>query len=59
MNFFPIYKGLEGATDKKMLNSSLIGTLSCFAIYSTTGLLGYFSYGKDIQSSNFLMALIK
>lgn len=57
MNFFPIYKGLEGATDKKMLNSSLIATISCFVVYTITGLLGYFSYGVLIQTSNFLEAL--
>jgi hypothetical protein len=53
MNFFPIYKGLEGATDKKMLNSSLIGTLSCFAIYSTTGLLGYFHMEMELHHQTF------
>lgn len=57
MNFFPIYKGLEGATDRKMLNSSLIGTIACFFVYSITGLLGYFSYGIFIVSSNFLESL--
>ena len=57
MNFFPIYKGLEGSTDKKMLNSSLIGTVACFLIYSTTGLLGYLSYGIFLKSSNFLESL--
>lgn len=54
VNFFPIYKGLAGSTDKKMLNSSLIGTTLCFTIYSITGLLGYLSYGNDLKSSNFL-----
>ena len=57
MNFFPIYKGLNGASDKKMLNASLVGTIACFVIYTITGLLGYFSYGLLIETSNFLQAL--
>ena len=59
MNFYPIYKGLSDATDKKMLNASLAGTVSCFCVYSITGLLGYFSYGTGIVSANFLQSLTR
>lgn len=35
----------------------MIGTFSCFLIYSSAGLMGYFSYGSKIMSSNFLISL--
>ena len=58
MNFFPIYKGLKDSTDKKMLNSSMVATVCCFLVYGTTGILGYFTYGENLNSnSNFLTNL--
>ena len=56
MNFFPIYKGMKDSTDKKMLGASLVGTIACFLLYLTVGLLGYLSYANSLNS-NFLLAL--
>jgi amino acid permease len=59
MNFFPIYKGMKNASDKKMLNASLIGTLACYFIYVTVGVLGYLTYGDLLgkAESNYLLVL--
>ena len=59
MNFFPIYKGMEGSNDNKMLNASLIATICSFVVYTTTGVLGYLTYGSLIKGSNFLSVLQK
>lgn len=41
MNFFPVYKGMRDASDKKMSMAALVGTLICSASYLTVGILGY------------------
>jgi amino acid permease len=59
MNFFPIYKGMKNSSDRKMLNASWTGCISCFFIYSSVSFLGYLTYGNAINKSNFLRFLNK
>ncbi len=50
---------MKNASDKKMLNASLIGTLACYFIYVTVGVLGYLTYGDLLgkAESNYLLVL--
>lgn len=48
MNFFPIYKGLKDATDRKMEKASIAGLSSTAIIYIIVGLLGYSIVGRSI-----------
>lgn len=41
MNFFPVFKGMRNATDRKMTLATLTGVLVCSASYLTVGVLGY------------------
>jgi amino acid permease len=41
MNFFPVYKGMRDASDKKMALAALVGTLICSASYLIVGIFGY------------------
>lgn len=52
-NFFPVYKGLEDVSDKKMMRISSIAITLVFFLYCFVGVAGYLSYGSDIQA-NFL-----
>lgn len=52
-NFFPVYKSLEDASDKKMMKISTIAITLVFFLYCFVGIAGYLSYGSAIQS-NFL-----
>jgi amino acid permease len=56
MNFFPIYKGLRDATDRKMNIASVIGLSSCAASYLLVGLIGYSLSGQEVQA-NFLESI--
>jgi amino acid permease len=56
MNFFPIYKGLRNATDRKMNIASIIGLGSCAASYLLIGLIGYSLSGQDVKA-NFLESI--
>ena len=56
MNFFPIYKGLRNATDKKMSMASAVGLSSCGVSYLVIGVLGYSLAGDNAQA-NFLESI--
>jgi amino acid permease len=53
MNFFPIYKGLRNATDRKMNIASIVGLSSCATSYLLVGLIGYSLSGQEVKA-NFL-----
>lgn len=53
MNFFPIYKGLRNATDRKMNKASTVGLASCGISYLVIGVLGYSLAGDKVEA-NFL-----
>ena len=55
-NFFPIFKGLEKSSDKRMLKVSLIGTEICIICYLVLGFLGY-SITKGELTPNFLESI--
>jgi amino acid permease len=55
-NFFPIYKGLRNATDKKMNLASAAGISACGASYLLIGMIGYSLAGKDV-AANFLESI--
>ena len=61
MNFFPVFKGMRNATDKKMTLATLTGVLVCSASYLTVGVLGYHLVHTINQESkveaNFLSSL--
>ena len=58
MNFFPIYKGMRNASDKKYAQATLTGILVCSFSYLLIGILGYHLVyslqGKDEVFANFL-----
>lgn len=56
MNFFPIYKGLRNATDRKMNIASIVGLSSCAASYLLVGIIGYSLSGHDVRA-NFLESI--
>jgi amino acid permease len=41
MNFFPVYKGLRNANDKKMAQATMTGITICSVSYLLIGILGY------------------
>ena len=41
MNFFPIFKGMKDANDKKMKKAVLVGLTFCLFAYLLVGILGY------------------
>ena len=41
MNFFPIFKGMKDANDKKMKKAVFVGLSFCLFAYLLVGLLGY------------------
>ncbi len=41
MNFFPVFKGMRNASDKKMSLASLAGILVCSGSYLLVGIMGY------------------
>lgn len=51
MIFFPIYKGLSNATDRKMNMASTVGLGSCAALYLLVGLIGYSLSGQDVKAN--------
>ena len=53
MNFFPIYKGMKNANDKKFTLSTLSAVLSVTTAYILVGILGYNLVGGNL-SANFL-----
>ena len=55
-NFFPIFKGLERSSDKRMLKVSLLGTVTCITCYLVLGFLGY-SITKGELTPNFLESI--
>jgi amino acid permease len=40
-NFFPIFKGLESSSDRKMTKVVLIGIWTCISCYLLLGFLGF------------------
>jgi amino acid permease len=59
MNFFPVYKGMRKASDRKMSQATLAGILVCSASYLLIGILGYhlvysIESGDGIVQANFL-----
>lgn len=57
MNFFPIYKGMKNGSDKRIINASWIACIACYVFYGCVAFLGYFTYGDQITTSNFLKVL--
>lgn len=60
MNFFPVYKGMQNANDRKMLNATVTGISICSASYLLIGVLGYhlvYTINKNPINSNFLESL--
>ena len=53
MNFFPIFKGMSGANDAKMIKAVSTGLLFCLFSYLLVGILAYAYVGPEI-SPNFL-----
>jgi amino acid permease len=41
MNFFPVYKGMRNANDRKMSLATLTGIFVCSIFYLLLGILGY------------------
>ena len=41
MNFFPVYKGMRNANDKKMSQATMTGIAVCSISYLLIGILGY------------------
>lgn len=56
MNFFPVFKGMRNASDKKMKAAALTGVGVCAASYLLVGILGYSLVGGDAKA-NFLESL--
>lgn len=56
MNFFPVYKGMKDASDRKMEKAALAGIAFCTCSYLLVGILGYDYVGHNI-SANFLESL--
>jgi amino acid permease len=57
MNFFPVFKGMRNANDKKFTVATLIGLLACSVSYLLVGILGYHlvhSIEGGIVQANFL-----
>ena len=52
-NFFPIYNSLDNKTDKKMIKTCIVSLSFVAIIYLIIGILGYLSYGNNINI-NFL-----
>jgi len=52
-NFFPLFKGLKGPSDKKMAQASFMGVGFCAVSYILVGLIGYHYFGPGV-SANFL-----
>lgn len=48
MNFFPIFKGMRKANDKKMSLAVLCGVVFCTISYLLVGILGYQYVGKTV-----------
>lgn len=48
MNFFPIFKGMKNANDKKMLKASLYGSLFCSIVYVGFGVMGFYYVGRNV-----------
>lgn len=59
MNFYPIFKGMKDASDKKMSRASFAGLFGCFIFYIIVATCGYIQYGYDDVQANFLLALEK
>lgn len=53
MNFFPVYKGMKNANDKKYTAATLSAVLFVIFAYALVGILGYDLVGSKI-SGNFL-----
>lgn len=56
LNFFPIFKGMKDATDKKMANAVAWGMSFCVCCYLVMGIMGYHYVGNNV-SPNFLESL--
>jgi amino acid permease len=57
MNFFPVFKGMRNANDKKMTLATLTGLLVCSCSYLLVGILGYHlvhTIDGGIVEANFL-----
>jgi len=55
-NYFPIYKGLKNANDKKMNLASIAGIAGCGVSYLLIGILGYSLVGDSVDP-NFLTSI--
>jgi amino acid permease len=60
MNFFPVFKGMRNASDRKMTLATLVGVLVCSASYLIVGVLGYHlvhTINDGVVEANFLKSL--
>jgi len=48
MNFFPVFKGMRNASDRKMELASLAGVATCSVSYLLVGILGYSLFVKNL-----------
>lgn len=48
-NLFPIYKGMEDTSDRKMLLAFICGYSMATVLYLTVGILGYATYGYNVN----------
>ncbi|CAD8146330.1 unnamed protein product [Paramecium octaurelia] len=55
-NLFPIYKGMAQPSDSNLLTSTILGFCQGSILYLIVGLLGYATYGKNIEP-NFLLSI--
>ncbi|CAD8171071.1 unnamed protein product [Paramecium pentaurelia] len=55
-NLFPIFKGMENPTDIKMTYAMFTGYSMASFLYLCVGVLGYATYGNDIQT-NYLKSI--
>lgn len=44
-NLFPVYKGMQNPSDKRLVTATTIGFFISMALYCIVGLLGYATYG--------------
>ncbi|CAD8060629.1 unnamed protein product [Paramecium primaurelia] len=55
-NLFPIFKGMAQPTDQNLIKSTIFGFCQGSLLYLIVGLLGYATYGTNIEP-NFLLSI--
>ncbi|KAM3130534.1 hypothetical protein pb186bvf_017343 [Paramecium bursaria] len=50
-NLYPIFKGMTIPTDANLMACATLSHIGGFSIYMTVGLLGYATYGQNVQTN--------